>query len=94
MCDLAAQIDESMRPDEGLPPWTTFETAFYPKPTEEDVQQYMALYDASREHALKSLEVRCQSEVFLNSRYQVVREEIPATEYCDALIHLYIRRLD
>jgi hypothetical protein len=42
-----AQIDESMRPDEGLPPWTTFETAFHPEPKEEGPDDFEILLDTA-----------------------------------------------
>jgi hypothetical protein len=75
--------------------WTPFERLSIEGPTtEDDIRHMMALGRFSWEDALRALDEVRRREIFANSQYKVIRNKVPATAECTALIHFWIYRID
>lgn len=73
-----------------IAPWTPFVCAAFPPLTEEETLRQMEITGFTRERVIEFDAEKRSAEAFVNSRYQVLKIEIPAQR----MIHLKIVRLD
>ncbi len=77
-----------------LAAWTPFVTGFFPELCEAEIMRQMALTGWTRDRVLEADAEKRRADVFINSRYQVLRTPVLASANFPELIHLKIVRLD